>query len=286
MIDTINELQRMQNAIISACANHFSGVAPTQSQIYTKSAGSYTELVTAVDLSLSNDILAVARTALPESYSEEELPSTLCTADMLWQIDPLDGTDEFINGLPSYCGVSAALLKRLRNGTYESIAGILYLPATKMLVTGDRVSRSIEILQDGKRLPLPEYNKLSVTGYLRAVDPSDKAVQYYTEIGRKLGIPSSGIASGGAAHAFVSLITGKINVLCLNYDHSKEWDTSAAQPIIDALGGFLCDLDGRDFSYHRQDHFNRRGFLASIAFSKQQLLPDNTDDLLERRLTT
>jgi fructose-1,6-bisphosphatase/inositol monophosphatase family enzyme len=284
MIEIASELGRMQDAIISACESHFSNIPLQASQIHTKSSGSYKEIFTSVDLNLSQDILRAARVTLPESYSEEELPSTVCQAAMLWQIDPLDGTDEFIEGLPQYCGVSAGLLKRLDNGMYESIAGILYLPAQNLLISGDRTSNTVTILQNGTPVPLPQYKRSSVIGYSRFVDPSDKARQYYANLASKLGISFTSIACGGAAHGFASLVMGQINVLFLNYDHSKEWDTSAAQPIIEALDGFVCDLDGQDFQYNRNDHFNRRGFISSIAFLREELLPSLVDDLLDHRL--
>lgn len=63
---------------------------------------------------------------------------------------------------------------------------------------------------------------------------------------------------------------------------------SAAQPIIEALGGFVCDLTGQEISYNKsdkaQDHFNRQGFIASIVFSKEQILPEDIAALLLRRL--
>ncbi len=284
MIDIDNEIERMEQTITATCAKHFTNNATTGVQIYTKSLGSYNESFTAVDLSISQDLLECARTTLPESYSEEELATRECTAPFLWQFDPLDGTNEFIQGHLDYCGVSAALLNRLEDGTYKSIAGILYLPMAKVLITGNRLRSCISIKQDGKRMPAPNFDSSSVIGYVRAINPSDKANKYYEKLGKTLEIAGRSVPCGGAVHAFISLILGRINVLCLNFDHSKEWDTSAAQPIIDVLGGFLCDLDGKDFTYNRKDHFNRRGFLSSIAFSKEKLLPHNVESLLERRL--
>jgi 3'-phosphoadenosine 5'-phosphosulfate (PAPS) 3'-phosphatase len=123
-----------------------------------------------------------------------------------------------------------------------------------------------------------------VRGSVRTIDPNEKISSYYEALGKSLGLPSHSIKGGAAVYSFVSLILGKFNVVCLNYDYAKEWDTSAAQVIIEQLGGFLCDIDGAPITYNRADHFNRRGYLASICFSKEQVLSAVKEDLLISRL--
>jgi hypothetical protein len=53
---------------------------------------------------------------------------------------------------------------------------------------------------------------------------------------------------------------------------------------IERMEQTITSTCAKDFRYNRKDHFNRRGFLSSIAFSKEQLLPDNVDNLLDSRL--
>lgn len=307
-INIAEEIERMQQVLISACrqefpkqtAGHSDFDASTLKQklkIHTKN---YSELVTAVDINLSKIILAAAREALPQSYSEEELPIEPSTAKLLWQIDPLDGTDEFAQGLTHFCGGSAALLSKKDNGTYQAIAGIIYIPAQELLLSADLTNSTLVIQENGiditnrveenYRANKAEHSILR--GYQRAIDSNQEVESYYQTLAQRLNLKAETIRCGGAAHGFAALVLGEINVLCFNYDYSKEWDVSAAQPIIEALGGFVCDLTGQEIRYNKsynksnktQDQVNRQGFIASIVFSKEQILPENTAALLLRRL--
>ena len=45
-----------------------------------------------------------------------------------WVVDPLDGTTNFLHGMPHWC-ISIALERRLPDGTSEIAAGLIYAPA-------------------------------------------------------------------------------------------------------------------------------------------------------------
>lgn len=302
--DIAKEVVRLQQIIISACRQEFpkqtsghndfdASTLQRKLKIHTKN---YSELVTVVDIKLSKIILAAAREALPQSYSEEELPTEPSTTDLLWQIDPLDGTDEFAQGLSHFCGVSAALLSRKDNGSYQAIAGIIYIPAQELLLSADLTNSTLVIKENGIDITsrVKENHRANkaahsiLRGYQRAIESNQEVESYYQTLAQRLNLKAETISCGGAAHGFAALVLGEINVLCFNYDYSKEWDVSAAQPIIEALGGFVCDLTGQEIGYNKnnkaQDHFNRQGFIASIVFSKEQILPEDTAALLLRRL--
>ena len=215
---------------------------------------------------------------------------------MLFRSDPLDGTDEFAQGLSHFCGVSAALLSRKDNGSYQAIAGIIYIPAQELLLSADLTNSTLVIKENGIDITnrVKENHRANkvepsiLRGYQRAIDSNQEVESYYQTLAQRLNLKAETISCGGAAHGFAALVLGEINVLCFNYDYSKEWDVSAAQPIIEALGGFVCDLTGQEIGYNKnnkaQDHFNRQGFIASIVFSKEQILPEDTAALLLRRL--
>lgn len=302
-INLAEEIERMQQVIVSACAKEFRRKPTAEKDAKANSDGqklkihteNYSELVTAVDLNLSKIILTAARENLPQSYSEEELPTEPSTAELLWQIDPLDGTDEFSQGLTNFCGVSAALLKQLDNGSYRSIAGIIYIPDRDLLLSADLTNSTLLIKEKGADISdrtkracksRSEADRSVLRGYQRRIDSNQEVKSYYKTVAQGLGVPAEVIQCGGAAHGFAALALGEINLFCFNYDYSKEWDISAAQPIIESMGGFVCDLAGNEIAYNSggKDHFNRQGFMASICFSKEMVLPTNIDALLLKRL--
>jgi 3'-phosphoadenosine 5'-phosphosulfate (PAPS) 3'-phosphatase len=259
----------MQQAILAAGSQIES---PEALHIGVKHSAGYSERFTSIDTAISSLLLQRAREVFPQSYSEEDLPESPLTDKYFWQIDPLDGTDELIEGRLPFCGVSAALHKLRVDGQYEPIAGLLYLPAPEVMVVGDTANNHLAITRKGRDCRIRERDRSRVRGYVRECDPNDEVKAYYHALGTKFGIRSESINCGGAVHAFVSLILDEINVLCFNYGYSKEWDVSAAEPILKLLGGFLCDLDGAPFTYNREDFLNRRGFLASISFAQNELM--------------
>jgi myo-inositol-1(or 4)-monophosphatase len=46
-----------------------------------------------------------------------------------WVVDPLDGTTNFLHGIPHWC-ISIGLERRLPDGTSEVVAGLIYAPAS------------------------------------------------------------------------------------------------------------------------------------------------------------
>lgn len=76
----------------------------------------------------------------------------------------------------------------------------------------------------------------------------------------------------------------------MNYNYTKEWDLAMAEPLIRARGGFICDLDGNEFTYNRKDSqglgepYNLNGYVISIAFSKEEIIPNISKDLLIDKL--
>src|SRR3989344_2602916 len=81
------------------------------------------ELVTSLDDASERMILRVLKRRFPtHSYVAEESGKDQMGSDMVWYIDPLDGTSNYVMGNPLY-GVSIALAMR-----GEVMLGVLYFP--------------------------------------------------------------------------------------------------------------------------------------------------------------
>lgn len=86
---------------------------------------SYKDLVTDCDIASEKAIISVLREAFPGSAFHSEEAGYEAGEDWLWVIDPLDGTHNFVYGLPNY-GISIAGVRE-----DEFIVGLIYLPETK-----------------------------------------------------------------------------------------------------------------------------------------------------------
>ena len=81
--------------------------------------------VTEVDIAISNRIINLIKTLFPECaiISEEEKTNTIENAPYTFVLDPIDGTDVYSQGLPSYC-VSLGII----DSENEPIGAIVYAP--------------------------------------------------------------------------------------------------------------------------------------------------------------
>ncbi|MDP9479916.1 MAG: inositol monophosphatase [Actinomycetota bacterium] len=86
------------------------------------------DLVTEADLAAEETILAILRSASPDfGLYSEELGEVRAESEYVWAVDPLDGTNNFVLGLPQF-GVSVSLL---RSG--EPVLGVVYHPVADRL---------------------------------------------------------------------------------------------------------------------------------------------------------
>ena len=100
-----------------------------RSQLVVESKGQRRELVTAADRAAEHVVVGGLQQAFPEHgvLAEEGVLTTQGKAsnacDWLWIVDPLDGTTNFVHGLPFYC-VAIALAYQ-----GDPVVGVVHAPA-------------------------------------------------------------------------------------------------------------------------------------------------------------
>jgi histidinol-phosphatase len=125
-----------------------------------------------------------------------------------WVIDPIDGTNNFLAGIPIW-GTLVAL--RIDGA---SVVGAAYAPALGELYTGAR--------GEGARL----------NGEPIAVDPVER-------------LEDATVALGGLHHFLVARGAAHVMIEAANLGL---WDVAALEPIVAEAGGRLTGLDGRPWS--------------------------------------
>ena len=85
---------------------------------------SHRDLVTDCDIASEKAIISVLQEAFPGSAFNSEEAGYKEGEDWLWIIDPLDGTHNFVYGLPDY-GISICGVRE-----NQFVVGLIYLPAT------------------------------------------------------------------------------------------------------------------------------------------------------------
>ncbi len=169
-----------------------------------------------------------------------------------WMVDPLDGTKEFIKRNDEFT-VNIALID---HGT--PILGVVLAPALGVTYFGGQGLGAFKV-DSGSPEPI------SPAGY---------------ESG-PVSIVASRSHGGEALERFVSRIGGARFVhmgsslkLCLvadgtahlypRFGPTMEWDTAAAQAVVEAAGGLVTDLAGRPLEYNKEDLLNPHFMAAGV----------------------
>jgi fructose-1,6-bisphosphatase/inositol monophosphatase family enzyme len=278
-IDYTTATQQMINLLRTAARNEILPRFGKVTEQIKENDGGYQEVVTEADIKASEFLLDHIRKDFPGSFSEEHIYDDRFNYDLIWEIDPLDGTQEFCSGLADGYGMLAALLQRQPSGEFQPVIGIIYIPQTDTLLY-NTIDQQIHysIHQQTQQLVLGSRNYIK--GYQRQVDPSLKLEQFYHRLGEQWQVPVAIVPSGGA-NALHRLVNGSLNLFILNHDYSKEWDIAMMEPIARSLGGFVCDLQGAPLTYNRKDVFNHSGFMVSLVYQPEEILPYIPKDLIE-----
>ncbi len=161
-------------------------------------------------------------------------------APLLWVLDPIDGTTNFIKGSP-LCAISLALL-----GDGQPIFGIVDVP-----LLGERyVARAgAGAYLNGRRLQMPDIERLAdaVIGITDFAVADDRLVENPLHIAllarlapRALGVR----AHGSAALDLAWLAAGRLGASMML--SNRAWDVSAGVLLAREAGGLAYDWDGSE----------------------------------------
>ncbi len=164
-----------------------------------------------------------------------------------WLVDPLDGTTNFLHGLPIFA-VSIALE---RQG--QIVAGVIYNPAMDELYTAERGGGAF--LND-RRLRVASRNKLvdSVIGTGIPHLGRGHHGQYLVEL-RNVMAETAGVRRLGAVALDLAYVAaGRLDGFW--EDGMNPWDLGAGMLMIREAGGFVSDKSGG------QEIFSTKGIVA------------------------
>lgn len=192
------------------------------------------DLVTEIDKKIETHIRKLILKNFPshkiigEEFGAQELKKN----DLVWIIDPIDGTHNYIQGLPLCC-ISIALWD-----SKGPLAAVVYNPILNQIFTA---ARSKGAFLNGKKIKVSGHNKFSQAfggyGWGRNID---KAAKKFPQLLRHLhkmrtfGSSTMELAYVGAGN-YDFHIQADINV----------WDFAASVLIIKEAGGKVTDWSGK-----------------------------------------
>jgi 3'(2'), 5'-bisphosphate nucleotidase len=173
--------------------------------------------------------------------SEESSPETHSSADTLdrfWLVDPLDGTKEFLKATGEFT-VNVALVE---NG--RSVLGVVHAPVINVTYYassgGGAWRKSVD------KPPVRLATRRADIGGLAVVASKDHAGLMVKAMLDKLKNPT--LHSMGSSLKFCLVAEGSAD-LYLRDVPTMEWDTAAAQCVVESAGGSVCTLDGERLRY-------------------------------------
>ena len=171
--------------------------------------------------------------------SEESSSSEQKTHDCFFLVDPLDGTKEFLKRNGEFT-VNIALIDRGR-----PVGGVVYAPALNELFFGAHHigawKRDSHKNQAIKTVSSVDHNPLRIMG--SRSHGTEKLGLWLNQITRPYIFMEA-----GSSLKFCRVAEGQAD-LYPRFGPTSQWDTAAAQAVLEAAGGIVTDLQGQTLSY-------------------------------------
>jgi len=176
-----------------------------------------------------------------------------------WIVDPLDGTSNFLHGIPHFA-ISIAVEDRRPDGKSEITHGLVYQPLTDESFWAEKGRGSW--LQDARlRVSARKYLDEALIGTgLPHFGRGD--VARWSRIYGAIAPEVSGIRRFGAASLdFAWVAAGRLDGFW--EDDLDLWDTAAGMLLVKEAGGFVTDYRGQDRMAARREYLAANGDLHS-----------------------
>lgn len=191
------------------------------------------------------------------SEESEALPyGTRASWETYWLVDPLDGTREFIKRNGEFT-VNIALIEQ-----HRPVLGVVYAPALDLLyfaVEGEGAWR-----QQGdeapQRIAVKSYDSARVCVAGSRSHGSDRLAGFLAKLGEYE------LISMGSSLKICLVAEGRADVYP-RLGPTSEWDTAAAQCVLEEAGGRLVDSQNRPFRYNTKESLLNPDFFATSASS-------------------
>jgi len=175
---------------------------------------------------------------------EESGPSGGDNWTWRWIVDPLDGTTNFLHGIPHWA-ISIGLQRRLPDGTVELVSGLVYNPAANEMFWAEK---GIGAFLNERRLRVSARRNMQeavfATGIPFAKVPSSKRLPFARVLGALMP-QVAGIRRFGAAALDLAWVAAGRYEGYWEFG-IKPWDCAAGLRIVREAGGHATDPDGQE----------------------------------------
>src|ERR1043166_5136458 len=182
----------------------------------------------------------------------------------VWMVDPLDGTNGFIDGNGDF----AVQIGLVEHG--EPVIAVVYLPLADTLYRA--------VIGDGTWIERPQHEteKVRVSDHkgfaeMRLAASRSHRSPRMNRVVQRFGFRDE-VQRGSVGIKIGLLIEQQCDVYIHLSPRTKQWDTCAPQLILTEAGGRLTDLFGQPLSYNVPDVNNRNGLVATNGVSHDLII--------------
>ena len=168
-----------------------------------------------------------------------------------WLVDPLDGTKEFVKKNGEFT-VNIALVEQ-----GQPVLGIVHAPVLKTTYVGGRHQGAFRMI-DGVRTPI-RTRRLPANGPLMLVVSRSHRGEAVDRLLERL--PPHETLSVGSSLKFCLVAEGRAD-LYPRFGPTSEWDTAAAQCVVEAAGGRVTRVDLLPLTYNAKASLLNPDFLV------------------------
>lgn len=195
---------------------------------------------TEADLAAQDALIEALQKIRPGPVLGEEMPRKMQEvqwskgSEGLWSVDPIDGTSNFLNGIPFF----AISVARMEQG--RSVLGVIYNPVSNEMFYAEK-GRGAYL--NGKRLPI-KHNASVLTSAVANVDLKRLHRKLATEVAADPPYASQR-NYGACTLEWCYTAAGYFDLYL--HGGQKPWDYAAGSLILEEAGGYMSGFDHDDY---------------------------------------
>jgi len=238
-------------------------------EIYKRNYETFTKSddspITEADLKSNEIIKTILSKTNHKILSEEDKDDhKRLSEEIIWIVDPLDGTSDFIDKTGEFT-VMIALIKNKK-----PIIGVIGWPTEKTIFAAQKGCGAFKF-SEGKWKEI-SVTKISELSKCKAVGSRHHLSEKEKMFIKKLGIKN--FTSIGSSLKVGKISSGEAEAYITTTDKMKEWDSAASYCLISEAGGKMTDMSGNDITYNNKIVNHKNGILVTNGIIHDQIVKE------------
>lgn len=185
---------------------------------------------------------AILSEEVSDGFDRQEMEEKRKTASRVWIIDPLDGTKEFIAGLPHFA-VSLALWQE-----GKAVLGFVYNPAEDFFIYG---GKQCGVFFNGEKFKKAKSQITSMDNMRFCLSRSEMKKGLFDHLTKHFEILPQNIV-GSIAYKLALLAYGRCD-LVISLKPKNEWDFAAGAALLAANGDQILDPSFQEIKLNKEN---------------------------------